>query len=63
MRYIGLPPGDHSVEVEGLGRFAPEGSYAHDAGRGLGDEDDDEVFLARYSVSPLKRIKFIQNPA
>lgn len=39
LRYLGLPDGDHSLEVEGLGRFAPQGSYAHGGQGGLGDED------------------------
>lgn len=40
LRYLDLPAGDHSLEVEGLGRFAPQGSYAHDTGGGLGDQED-----------------------
>lgn len=44
LRYAGLPSGDHSVEVEGLGLFAPTGSYAHGRNRGgLGDEEEQEV--------------------
>lgn len=39
LRYLDLPAGDHSLEVEGLGRFAPQGSYAHDTGGGLGDQE------------------------
>ncbi|CAM9719330.1 unnamed protein product [Sphacelaria rigidula] len=41
LRYLGLPNVDHSLEVEGLGRFAPQGSYAHGGQGGLGDEDDE----------------------
>lgn len=44
VRYAGLPSGDHSLVVEGLGRFAPTGSYAHGGNqRGLGDEEEEEV--------------------
>lgn len=41
-RYAGLPSVDHSLEVEGLGRFAPQGSYANERNRGgLGDEEEE----------------------
>lgn len=41
LRYAGLPRGDHSLVVEGLGQFAPSGSYAHSGSRGgLGDEEE-----------------------
>lgn len=44
LRYEGLPSGDHSFVVEGLGQFAPTGSYAHGGNRGgLGDEEEEEV--------------------
>ncbi|CAM9527992.1 unnamed protein product, partial [Ectocarpus sp. 12 AP-2014] len=43
LRYEGLPGGDHSLVVEGLGQFAPTGSYAHGGSRGgLGDEEEEE---------------------
>ncbi|CAM9438846.1 unnamed protein product, partial [Scytosiphon promiscuus] len=43
LRYAGLPSGDHSVVVEGLGQFAPSGSYAHRGTlRGFGDEEEEE---------------------
>ncbi|CBJ28972.1 conserved unknown protein [Ectocarpus siliculosus] len=43
LRYEGLPSGDHSLVVEGLGQFAPTGSYAHGGSRGgLGDEEEEE---------------------
>lgn len=43
MRYAGLPTGDHSVVVEGLGKFAPTGSYAHGRRQGgLGGEEEEE---------------------
>ncbi|CAM9550296.1 unnamed protein product, partial [Choristocarpus tenellus] len=41
LRYADLPHGDHSLEVEGLGQFAPEGSYAHV--KGIGGLGGDEV--------------------
>lgn len=42
LRYAGLPSVDHSLEVEGLGRFAPQGSYANERNRGgLGDEEEE----------------------
>lgn len=42
LRYAGLPSGDHSVEVDGLGKFAPSGSYAHGGVLGgLGDEEEE----------------------
>lgn len=42
LRYDGLPSGDHSLVVEGLGQFAPTGSYAHSGNqRGLGDEEEE----------------------
>lgn len=42
LRYAGLPSGDHSVEVDGLGKFAPSGSYAHGGVcGGLGDEEEE----------------------
>ena len=40
LRYAGLPKGDHSVLVEGLGTFAPMGSYAHDSPGGLGGDEE-----------------------
>ncbi|CAM9218740.1 unnamed protein product, partial [Hapterophycus canaliculatus] len=43
LRYAGLPSGDHSVVVEGLGQFAPSGSYAHRGTlRGFGDDEEEE---------------------
>ncbi|CAM9837811.1 unnamed protein product [Laminaria digitata] len=43
LRYAGLPSGNHSVEVDGLGKFAPTGSYAHGGVHGgLGDEEEEE---------------------
>lgn len=51
LRYLGLPLGDHSVVVEGLGKFAPSGSYAHGGVRGgLGDDDEEEVSFCIWSA-------------
>ncbi|CAM9172030.1 unnamed protein product [Discosporangium mesarthrocarpum] len=49
LRYADLPDGDHSKDVEGLGRFAPEGSYAlEEDARGLGGDDKDSAVYGYY---------------
>lgn len=52
MRYASAPSGDHSLVVEGLGQFAPSGSYAHSGHQGgLGDDDDEEEEVSHSSPS------------